>query len=669
MAGDSLERILSWLPRALLLLAIWGVAVFLWGTFGAWTRDQYLSNEARMAEANAPAIAAWLKNLTDPLERLAADPRLSQGMELPAGVTSLPVQRVLYEFAYLNGQSEVYIADLRKNRVGRTAGASQLSPEVPGRLADMDDTERMVLGYGQRNGQVLLGHKVNAAMPHRLVVMVPAGLSSLAASQPLPRLPAERELAILLPHTAGWARWNAGSAGFVLDDDLTQVMKHGERVWFKDKHMLVLVPLPDWPDVWLGVQSPNQIVGTRMLPQLLVALWALMMSALVMWNDLGVYRRKVLEMGGPVMAPLGKIGKPLAVTVASLAARMRDKMKAMNAEKPLVEGPGMMDQRDFVSSAEMLERMNRGVKRPRGGGALKLAKNGAAGVPEKVERRKRQRGATDGRPAPKMNWPEQKAPAPRKHEDVRDDQLDPEDMKAVVEDCLKKKRILLLYQPIYSADGLMPVMHEVYARLMKSTGEIINPDVFLPVATQHHMTLDLDIAVLRRVVHEHFSGGGAPKTALALNISSTSLDGIAYLQEMANQGPRVLQKLGFEVRSQEMIRDPKAMKLLKDLQRHGGNLAVDYFGGGTAMLDASKAMGFNYVKLNGMRLMGTDAGKKEIIQLSQHARKIGLPVILEMLGTDEAVTFAKRAGVEFLQGYALMRPQEHMTTEPLPPSL
>src|SRR5690606_12030032 len=111
------------------------------------------------------------------------------------------------------------------------------------------------------------------------------------------------------------------------------------------------------------------------------------------------------------------------------------------------------------------------------------------------------------------------------------------------------------------ADGLMPVMHEVYARLLKSTGAIITPDVFLPVTAAHHMTLDLDIAVLRRVVHEHFSGG-TPKTPLALNISSTSLDGIAYLQEMANQGPRVLQKLGFEVRSQEMIRDPKALKLL-----------------------------------------------------------------------------------------------------------
>lgn len=198
---------------------------------------------------------------------------------------------------------------------------------------------------------------------------------------------------------------------------------------------------------------------------------------------------------------------------------------------------------------------------------------------------------------------------------------------------------------------------------------MMTPGEFLPTAIEHHLTLELDLAVFRRVKYEHFRDGAMPLTPLALNISSTSLDGITYLQEMVSQGGTVLQKLAFEVRSQEMIRDPNAMKLLKDLQRHGGNLAVDYFGGGIAMLEASRAMGFNYVKLDCHRFTTSAEAKKELIVLCQHARKLALPVILEKVEDAAMETFVRRAGGGYLQGYGMGMPQPAMSVTPLAPRL
>lgn len=663
---------LTWLPRTLMLLAIWGIAVFLWGTFGAWTRNQYLTYETTLAQDNVNPFAAWLNDLTKPLERLANDGRLVEGMELPAGVASLPVQRVLYEYAYITGQSEVYIADLGKSRMGRTAGASPLPPEVMTRLAGMPDTERMVLAYGQRNGQVMLIHKVKAPLPHRLVVMTPMSLPAMTTTAPTPRVPNDRELVVLFPHTSGWAQWNVGSAGFALDEDLNATLHLGETYRIKANKLMVMTRLGGWPETLLGVQSPNITVSTRMLPQLLVALWAVLMSLIVLWKDLAGYRQRMAVATAPLFGPLQRMGGPMSVAVSTIARNMRGRMKSILANPPLVSGPGEFERRDFASTEEFVQNINAGVRRKKGKGTSKLATNAAAAdsAPKNVERRKQPRGGGGQRPpAPKMNWPTKEA-NPKDAEDSETETaeaIDLTDLQAVVEDSLKKKRLMLLYQPIFSANGLQPVMHEVYARLLDPLGNVIGPDKFLPIAAKLRMTLDLDIAVLRRVVHEHFSNGSAPVTPLALNISSTSLDGIAYLHEMAAQGPRVLQRLGFEVSSQEMIRDPKALKLLKDLQRHGGNLAVDYFGGGIAMMDASKALGFNYVKLNALRLMATDSGKKELIMLCQHARKIGLPVILEMLGDDATLRFALRTEAEFLQGYSLMHPQEKLTTSPLPP--
>ncbi len=669
MAQVSPERtIFAWLPRTLVLLAIWGIAVFLWGTFGAWTRNQYLTHETALAQSNIRPFTAWLQDLTKPLERLATDGRIAEGMELPAGVTSLPVQRVLYEYSYLTGQSEVYLADLRKNRVGHTAGAAELPPEVITRLAAMPDTERMVLAFGQRNGQVLLVHKVKAALPHRLVVMTPMSLPALTATAPTPRLPTERTLVILFPHTSGWAQWRMESAGFSLDEDVNATLKLGQHYLTKNNKLLVVAPTPGWPETWLGVESPHTVVSTRLLPQLLVALWAIMMSLIVLWKDLAGYRQHVATLSAPVLQPLQRISGPMGIAVGTIASRMRSKVRNILADPPLVNGPGEFESRDFVSADEFARRVNKGVRRGKGKGTSKLAGSKASNLPQTVERRQRVRGSAAQPPIQsKMSWPGtddiSKLGKPE-DKDIQDD-IDMNDLQAVVKDSLKKKRILLMYQPIFSTTGLVPVMHEVYARLLDPKGEIIGPDVFLPIAGKLRMTLDLDVAVLRRVVHEHFGNNGAPLTPLALNISSTSLDGISYLQEMASQGPRVLQRLGFEVSSQEMIRDPKALKMLKDLQRHGGNLAVDYFGGGIAMLDASKALGFNYVKLNTAKLMASESGKKELILLCQHAKQIGLPVILEMIGDDATLAFAQRTGAEFLQGYALMRPQDHLTTAPL----
>lgn len=655
------------MPRILLLFAIWGIAVFLWGTFGAWTKTQHLHYEQELARTQSSLFRTWLADAFTSLERLAVDPRLAAGMDLPSGVESLPIQRVLYEYSYLTNRPEVYAIDLMRKRVGRTAGASSLSPEFVARLMDLPDSERMILASGQRNGQIMLIRKVKAPLPNRLVVAVPVSSATMGNEMPSPRLPEERSLSMVVPHTVGWVAWHGGEQGFVIDDGLNSAVGAAADTYTKDLVTSTLVPLDGWPDVWLELKNPKVIDGTRMLPQVLVALWALMMTAMVLWPRNMDVAKKARSLAKPMLDPLGRFTAPMNVAVGRIAQSFSTQWREATNEQPIVDGPGGFDKRDFDTPEAMMRRMySGGTKRRPSGASLKLGQ----GAKEQVnkERRARPRGGDAQKAPPKMAWPadrEPLPPKPKKDED-RDLPIDKDDLDAVVKDCLAKKRVKLLYQPIYRTADNIPVMHEVYARLLRSTGEIIPPDQFMPIIMKNRMSLELDLIVLRKVVHEHFAGGGSPVTSLALNISSTSLDGIAYLQEMTNQGSRVLQKLGFEVSSQEMIRDPKALKLLKDLQKNGGNLAVDYFGGGTAMLDASRSLGFNYVKMNCSRLIGTDAGKKEIITLCQHAKSMNLPVILEMVGDKESLAFARRAGAEFLQGYALARPDDMLQTSPLP---
>ncbi len=666
MAVRVPESFLAWLPRVLLLLAIWGTAVFLWGTFGAWTYNQYTASERRYAQAHVQATSEWLKELVRPLEPLANDSRIAQGMELPAGVESLPIQRVLYEFGYLTRQSEVYAVDLLRKRVGKTAGSAPLPEEALNRLAELPDSERLIFGMGGRNGQMLLARKVKAPLPERLMVMVPMSLGTLASQYPAPRLPEKRTLGVVVPHTTGWAEWRDGGQGFVLDELLNKAVEGRQDRFESEPWIRMLVPVPEWDGIMLGLQSPDEVSGGRLLPQLLVGLWAIVMSLMVLWSVGKELREKLLAKLQPVMAPLEKVITPLGGMIHSMSDAIAAKWNAENREVPLVEGPGGFGRDDFSSAAELMARAKTNRPPKRAAKLTSLNQNVPEVGPKTFTGDRERRKLTQ----PKMAWPEgMERRASMKKDAPRLPPVDSSNLLEVVRDCLRKKRVKLLYQPIYRAGDNMPVMHEVYARLVKVNGEIISPGDFMPIVMKHKLALELDLVVLRKVVNEHFTGGNSPLTSLALNISSTSLDGIAYLQEMTAQGPRVLQKISFEVRSQEMIRDPKALRLLKDLQKHGGNLAVDYFGGGTAMLDASKAMGFNYVKLNCSKFMETDEGKKDMIMMCRHAQKEGLPIILEMIGDPDTLVFARKTGAEFLQGYELARPEEFLTTVPLPPPL
>lgn len=674
--------------RWLLLMAVWGVAVFLWGTFGAWTEQRYLEQERTLARPYAAQLAAALVRQANLLDTLHNDTRLADGIGLPAGVESLPIQRVLYEFAYLNRISDVYVVDLLRGKSGRTAGAAPLPKAALERLKSLTyDAPTMLMGVGQSNAVMLLLRNVEAPLPHRLFAAVPVGLSSIASG--LPRPPAsfgERTATLVLPHPDGWARWDMSTTKLDFPEDLQGAMDTQSLQLVRESRQIVLLPLEGLPDVSLAMEGPYKLVSTALLPRLLVLLWAVAMSLLILWQDETF--QKVRDAGAQKLAPLTRALTPLGTQLGRLGALLplESFVKAWHEARdtaPLVEPSDDVDMgrfRDLPKRTLSNAKPRKPLLAAPAPAEIAAAHAGGGGVP-KLERRTRGRGsavmgmpaashhphaakakpawAASASPLPKSTAPDSEVPT------TKEPELDEEDLLEVVKDCLRKKRIKLMYQPVYRAADNMPVMHEVFARLVKRDGTVLSPAEFLPLATRHRLTLELDLTVLRKVVHEHFGGGQEPLTPLAVNISSSSLDGIAYLQEMASQGPRVLRKMGFEVRSQEMIRDPKALKLLKDLQKHGGNLAVDYFGGGEAMLDASKSIGFNYVKLDSSRFMDTDEGKKNLIKLCRYASQIGLPIILEKVGHIDTEDFGRKAGAQFLQGYALKSPEETLTTEPL----
>ena len=230
--------------------------------------------------------------------------------------------------------------------------------------------------------------------------------------------------------------------------------------------------------------------------------------------------------------------------------------------------------------------------------------------------------------------------------------------------CLTMNMLELSYQAIYETTSGAVFAHEVLARLKDDIGTIM-PGEFMPLLPQLGGESQLDAAVFRHVIEQHCSAFKQPPTPLSLNVSGNSLDDLDYLRHLVSRGPDVLRHIILEVRSQEIVRDPSALQLLKALQRQGARVAVDYFGGGPIMVEATKSLGLDFVKIDCTRLSKTPAVKKEMVQLCMTAQKVKLPIIMEKVEDKAMETFVRRAGATYLQGYGLNRPQPQMTMIPL----
>ncbi len=228
----------------------------------------------------------------------------------------------------------------------------------------------------------------------------------------------------------------------------------------------------------------------------------------------------------------------------------------------------------------------------------------------------------------------------------------------VIKESLAKHHTKLLYQPIFDAQTNNIVMHEVYLRILNENGDVLCPAEFLPIADRFGFLPSIDNYVVSRVTDLHLSTK-KPEATLAINLAGDTFESISFLETLMTTLKRKhARHMVLELRSQEIIKDPDAMAFIDKCRLFGCPFSIDYFGGGESMLQASKRMKFNYVKLDCQNFEKTTSSKKDLIKLSKRAKELGISLILEKIETKEMADFARMIGIPYLQGYFLSKPED-----------
>ena len=237
-----------------------------------------------------------------------------------------------------------------------------------------------------------------------------------------------------------------------------------------------------------------------------------------------------------------------------------------------------------------------------------------------------------------------------------------------LQSALKDNRFHLYHQPIipaYGQDGGGPAM-EVLVRLQDEAGHEVPPSEFVKAAERYRLMALVDRWVVQTTLAA--LGRGAipvpPNRSVAINISGQTLSDVQFLEFVVecldSTGVNPTQ-VCFEITESAVVANlDHARRFVGVLHGMGCQFALDDFGSGVGSFSNLKNLPMDYLKIDGsfMRNLERDSVNQAMVTaMIKLARTLNFKVIAEQIEDVATLDTARRMGVDYLQGYAVGRPQ------------
>jgi diguanylate cyclase (GGDEF)-like protein/PAS domain S-box-containing protein len=238
--------------------------------------------------------------------------------------------------------------------------------------------------------------------------------------------------------------------------------------------------------------------------------------------------------------------------------------------------------------------------------------------------------------------------------------------RALVEDRLFLEAQLIepLVQP---ADGPRRLPHyELFVRMRDESGRTVPPGAFMPAVERYNLSVRYDrwvlMAALRwaRANRALFDRAGR----LFINLTRDSIvdpeTGEFVRQGLASSGvdPR---NIGFETAEQIAIGNlAKANHLIGTLRRLGCSFALDDFGSGVSSFAYVKALGADYLKIDGMFVGNLSQDRVDyamVRSIKEIGHVMGKLVIAKGVESEGVLHKLREIGVDYAQGFTVGMPR------------
>lgn len=226
---------------------------------------------------------------------------------------------------------------------------------------------------------------------------------------------------------------------------------------------------------------------------------------------------------------------------------------------------------------------------------------------------------------------------------------------------LNDHRMHLSLQPIVSAKTREVVHSECLLVMECQNGEMVSAGEFMPVAEKlglcrliDYRTLELATDLLKK----------EEDLKLALNVSSITTrdpNWLIVMRARARRDRAVMERLMVEITETESISDlEETASFVSSLRELGCKVAIDDFGAGYSSYKYLRSLEVDVVKIDGeyIREITTSADDKIFVgSLIDLAKSFNLETVAEWVINDETADYLTKAGVDYLQGFGIGKPQ------------